>query len=338
MSMNINFSTRKENLNFLKNAKFILGVFLVISSCTPQSEDIVSRVFSEIQTYEEITFKDPLKRFKSYDDFFSSYNFYTKAIYKHGRNFETIDTLGKEGDAPYENRMVLNYSILNDSTLAIFDSEKNTFKIQDWNDSVYFYHKFQRNFERGELLNDSILVITEARGSRYKMGFGYVNLYTNEYSSMKFANDVLNEELSFFTYEGIIIADGSDIYSFSYNYTDFLKISLDDSMISKLNYGYPLEKKKPEVFEINGGFMTGDNPQYIMDAHIDEKFIWILSNVSEKGFENNRILDVYLKEGFLYLKSYVLPNIDNDPPSEMFKDDDYFYLRSENIILKVTLD
>jgi hypothetical protein len=310
----------------------------MVSACEPEKEEIIKRKLLALRTYEKITFDEPLKRFKHYGDFFCSYNFYTKAIYKHNRNFEILDTLGRAGDASYENRMIRNYSVLSDSTLAIFDSEKNSFKIQGWNDSVYYYHKFKQNLDRGELLNDSILIISEAYGSRYKMGYAYVNINTNEYKSMKFANDMLNEDLSFFTYEGILIADGKDLYNFSYNYTEFLKISLFDSTIIKLNYGYPLEQKKPKAFEIAGGFATGDNPQYILDVHIDEKFIWILSNVSEKGFENNRVLDVYEKAGFQYQKSYVLPNIDDEPPVEIFKDEDYCYIRYEYSVLKVVLE
>lgn len=315
----------------------VLLIFLTIR-CSLKNEKTIAREIEGIQVAESYTLPAPLKRFQYKEPFFYSYNYLSKELHKHDRGLVILDSLGGQGDAPYENRVVLNYHIFDDSRVGIFDSDKNIYKIQDWEDSIFVFFKIDRKFERGVTLNDSLVALSYSYGDDAKLGLARANILSGTYEEFDQANIELNEPLSSWIYEGKLLNDKRWLFAFSYLFTDFFKIDLSTNNIERLNYGYGLDAKKPEVFEIEGGYMAGDNTLYITDASIDKKYAYLLSNLAERDFPANRILDVYQLDGFRYVKSFLVPNRSDAPPDEVFTDDQFVYFRYEYEVIRTKLD
>lgn len=322
----------KTCLNF--GSLFLVFVYFV--GCEVKSDKIIDRKIYSVDVVDSFSVDAPLKRFKFHYPNFYSYNFYTKQLHKHDLNFKVIDSLGGEGDAPFENKVVLNYSILSEDRVGIFDSDKKSYKIQDWNDSVHFYFKADKNFGKGIVLNDSSIFLSFFY-DEMKLGFAINTIRDGRFFELQDVNQEFNEPTSYFTYEGKLVRDGDEVYSFSYLYTDFFKIDTRDSSVTRLKYGYDHDFGKPKVHKIPDGYMADDNPTIIADAIVTEDRIYVLSNYSIRRFRSNRLLDVYDKKGFRYLKSYLVPNRREYPPGEVFTDGKYMYFKYEDIILKVEL-
>ena len=149
----------------------LILVFVHVVGCEVKSDKIIDRKIYSVDVADSFSIEAPLKRFKfQYPNFYS----YNKQLHKHDLNFKVINSLGGEGDAPFENRVVLNYSILSEDRVGIFDSDKKSYKIQDWNDSVHFYFKANKNFGRGIVLNDSSIFLSFSY-DEMKLGFAICN-------------------------------------------------------------------------------------------------------------------------------------------------------------------
>ena len=312
--------------------------FLLFLGCGVESENTIDRKLYSIEVVDSFLINDPFKRFTFQAPFFYSYNFYSKQLHKHDMNFVVLDSLGGEGDAPHENRVVLNYKVLTQERVGIFDSDKNTYKIQDWNDSVHFYFKMNKTFDRGVVLNDSSVLMSYTYDKDVKLGFAISDVKNDLYSELEDVTKELYEPVSSFIYEGKLVKDGNDVYSFSYLYSNFFKIGLLDSSVTRLDYGYDFDIDKPKVFEISGGYLADDNPTYVVDAIVGHDYIYVLSNYPIRGFSDNRVLDVYDKRGFKYLRSHVIPNKRGYPANELFTDGKFIYFKYESAILKVALE
>jgi len=322
--------------------KYSVGLILTLIMTAGCYQDknkfsINNRKFCSIKVLDTFSIVHPIKRITYRKPFFYSYNFVSKQIHKHDNNFNFLDSLGSQGDALYENSVVLNYSIIDEERVGIIDSEKNIFKIQDWEDSVHSYYRFPDLIERGVHINDSTAIITQTHSDDLRLSFYKINLRNGSSEPLTQLNKMLDEPLSYFTHEGKLMNFENTVYSFSYLYTDFIKMDTDKLKAEKMMYGYDIEVKKPKVMKFSGGYATGENPLYILDAALTESHIYILSNFSTLEYSSNRILDIYSHAGFNYIRSYVLPNLDNYPPSEIFHDDQYLYLNYENYILKSAL-
>ena len=119
---------------------FWVSFMSFFSSC--ESENGQTRIFEDITIIKSIDLDPPLIRISSEGEDFYGYFYHEKQLIKLNSDFEAIESLGGFGDGPKENLLVRNYQVLEDGKIALFDTEKNTFKIQDFLDSVYYYHKF----------------------------------------------------------------------------------------------------------------------------------------------------------------------------------------------------
>lgn len=323
----------------LRLSCFILSLFLL--SCEMKKENLeIKRIKKEVEIINSYNIPNPWKRFQA-DTFgtgFLAYDYYNKSIVKLDSEFNLISKLSSEGDAPNENRMILNFQQLDSEWVAIFDTENNTFKIQNWNDSVKTFFRFPERFERGVLINDSIIIYSLFSETDVRLRFATRNINNSfEFHELTQLNELIDEPLSGFIYEGVIGYSKQYFYNFSGLYSDFIRLNLTTWEGEKLNYGVDKEFQKPQVFKIAGGYYAGNNPEIVPHATVYRNEIYILSNITNSDFGNSRIIDVYRERDFKYLHSYSLANLPNFAPREIFFSSNYTYLFHDNIVYKIKL-
>ena len=223
-----------------QNKKYCFGFgsllfVLLLAQCEVQSNDFIDRRIYSVEVVDSFGMDTPLKRFVYKKPFFYAYNFYSKQIQKHNRGFEMVNAMGGEGDAPFENRVILNYAILDcEDRLGIFDSDKNTYKIQDWNDSIFLYLKIDRNFDRGVVLSDSTIFISYTYDNDMKLGFAIINSTDGTYFELMNFNKEFSEPTSSFIYEGKLVKFGDKVYSFSYLFNEFFVFDLQGLSVKRI--------------------------------------------------------------------------------------------------------
>ncbi len=290
----------------------IIANFLLVGCSNDPSDK--SRIMSKLSLVDSISLDSPLLRFQFSEEKIYAYDFYEKSIVKLNRDYSVLSKMGSWGDGPKENLLVRNFEILEDEKIAVFDVEKNTFKIQDFKDSVYFYKKFNYNILNGAYL-DSVVIISRF-SDKNSMGFEIFNLKSFEYKPINHLNQLFDEDYSGLIYEGKLTRLNNKIYFTSY-FSSFWFIY--DVFSEKLETGSYLQKlKNPSVFDNGSIMMLEDAIEIIYDSFISDDFIYIISNVGEKGYLNQRFLDIYDIKNFDYIESYPLPNFNEATPDEGF--------------------
>lgn len=290
----------------------VIAFFLLVGCAKDPSTR--SRVISELTLIDSVALDSPLLRFQFSNNKIYGYDFFEKSIVRLDNNYSVLAKMGSFGVGPKENLLVRNFEIIENEKIAVFDVEKNTFKIQDFYDSVYFYRKFDYNILNGAYL-DSVVIVSKF-SEKNSMGFDFFNLNTFEYTPIDPLNKLFNEDYSGLIYEGKLTHVGNKIYFTSY-FSSFWFIY--DVITKDLKTGTYLQKlKNPSVFD-NGSIMMLENAnEIIYDSFFSDYLIYIISNVGEKGYSDQRFLDIYDINNFEYIKSYPLPNFNETTPDEGF--------------------
>jgi len=310
------------NLKFVKSWLSLGFALLFVSGCKIGGNNKEERNFKNLQEVEKITLDLPLIRFQAYRDFVFAYEYSSKSLFKLNPSFQVLDTLGGWGVGPKENLLVRNYQIFEDNKAAIFDTEKSTFKIQDFSDSVYYYHKFTKNVERGIFLNEDLL-ITLSSGSKMKLEFDFFDIKKSEFIPIKNINKLYDIDYSFLIHEGKLLQNKNLVVFTPYFSDQWFTF---DTKTKELKEGkYLKEFPIPRVKQIGDGFMLDAAPDLMIDSFILGNYLAIISNVGEKKLGENRILDLYSLSDLSYSHSYVLPDINDAIP------DDGFVLRDSKI-------
>jgi hypothetical protein len=311
-----------NNSKFGKAWLYVVYALLFVSGCKIGGDNKKEREFKNLHQIEKIALDLPLMRFQAYRDFVFAYEYSNKSLFKLNPSFQVIDTLGGWGDGPKENLLVRNYHVFSDYKAAIFDTEKSTFKIQDFSDSVYYYHKFTKNVERGVFLNEDLL-ITLSSGSKMKLEFDFFDIKKSEFIPIKNINKLYDLDYSFLIHEGKLLQNKNTVVFTPYFSDQWFTFN---SETGELNVGkYLKEFPIPQVKQIGDGFMLDEAPDLIIDSFILGNYLAIISNVGEKKLGENRILDLYSLSDLSYSHSYVLPDLNDAIP------DDGFVLRDSKI-------
>lgn len=289
-------------------------ILLILASCDFQ-DGKEGRSFSNLSLLESIELDKPYLRFQFEDESFYTYDFSTKQIILLNQDFEELKSLGSQGDGPKENLLVRDYFILDEDRVGLFDVEKNTYKIQDFEDSVYFYHKFSKNIQKGALINDHEVVIGSF-GNHVKLEFDIFDFKTNEYSPIQKVNDFFSEENSGLIYEGQLKVENGKMYFMSYFSSFWFIYDLKDGTVKSGTYWF--EYENPKVLDLGGAVMLDNAPELFYDSFFFKNQIVIITNFGDKEFPDQRILDFYSLDDFEYIKSIPLPNLNEATPSEGF--------------------
>jgi hypothetical protein len=304
-----------QNFKFGKAWLYVGYALLFVSGCKIGGNNKEERKFKNLQQVEKITLDLPLIRFQPYGDFVFAYEYSNKCLFKLNPSFEILDTLGGWGDGPKENLLVRNYQIFADYKAAIFDTEKSTFKIQDFSDSVFYYHKFTKNVERGVFLNEDLL-LTLSSGSKMKLEFDFFDIKKSEFIPINNINKIYDIDYSFLIHEGKLLQSKNTVVFTPYFSDQFFTFN---SETGELNVGkYLKEFPSPQVKQIGDGFMLDEAPDLIIDSFILGNYLAIISNVGERKIGENRILDLYSISDLSYCHSYVLPQINDAIPDDGF--------------------
>jgi hypothetical protein len=312
------------------NATIILIIIVAFSSCKEKKGS--SRVFFDISILDTLTFDFPIRRVSSKGQNFYSYDFYNKSLLKHNLDFQIVDSLGKWGEAPHENLLIRNYEVRSDNKVYIFDTEKHSFKIQDFSDSVYFYHKFKSKVDRGVVISDSLLFTVSDR-TGFRLNFSFFNLFDFSFKPVQELNALMDEEYSMLTYEGKLYSLDEKIIHTAY-FSDFWFV-YNSSLNKVFVYDYLFDYDKPEVVTVGGGIMLNGSSEIILDSFGHGDYIFMLSNVADRNFPEQRVLDIYDINNGNYLKSYILPKHLDRLPTEGFslKSNKVGFLYEDSIIL-----
>lgn len=304
-----------NNLKFGKARLYVVYAFLLVSGCKIDENNQKEREFKNLHQIEKIALDLPLIRFQAFGDFVFAYEYSNKRLFKLNPAFQVLDTLGGWGDGPKENLLVRNYQIFADYKAAIFDTEKSTFKIQDFSDSVYYYHKFSKNVERGIFLNEDLL-ITLSSGSKMNLEFYFFDILKSEFIPIKNINKLYDLDYSFLIHEGKLLQNKNIVVFTSYFSNQWFTF---DTETKELKVGkYLKEFPIPQVIQIGDGFMLDDAVDLIIDSFVLGDYIAIISNVGERKFGENRILDLFSLSDLSYSHSYVLPDLNDAIPDDGF--------------------
>lgn len=304
-----------QNFKFGKAYLYVVYALLFVSGCKIGGGNKKEREFKNIQEVEKITLDLPLVRFQAYRDFVFAYEYSNKRLFKLNSSFQIIDTLGGWGDGPKENLLVRNYQIFADYKAAIFDTEKSTFKIQDFSDSVYYYHKFLKNVERGVFLNEDLL-LTLSLGPKMNLEFDFFDIIKSEFIPIHYINNLYDLDYSFLIHEGKLLQNKNIVVFTPYFSDQWFTFNVETG---HLNVGkYIKEFPIPHVKQIGEGFMLDDAPDLIIDSFILSNYLCIISNVGERKLGENRILDLYRITDLSYCHSYVLPDLNDAIPDDGF--------------------
>ncbi|MFC3416972.1 hypothetical protein [Algoriphagus hitonicola] len=308
--------------NFVAVIRLLL--FTATISCTTLDEN-PERIFSKITFIDSIELELPLRRIMYHEENFFSYDYYSKSLLKQDKNFEIIDSLGKWGNGPKENLLVRNYQPIQNNKIMIFDTEKHSFKVQDFSDSVYLYHKFTSPVERGVALNDSLLITIASRPD-FKLGFSYYDLGKSESQSIDELNILFDEVNSGLIYEGKLQIEGDFVVHTSYFANHWFVFNYNTNDLKIGSYRYEFEN--PKVLDFGGGIMLDNAPELISDTFLHDSKLFVISNVGERDFPEQRVLDIYDLKTASYINSYILPKFQDSAPSEGF------YIQNDRIGLR----
>lgn len=314
---------KKNRLTVETMAVIFSAIVSFLASCTSQNEP-KKRVFYPVSLTDSLTLDLPLLRFQEFDGKMYAYDFYDKRIVQIDSNFQVIKQLGSFGDGPKENLLVREYQVLSNDLVAIVDVDKNTFKIQSFEDSVYFYQKFDFDIEGGAYLEDSVL-LTMAMEDRLRLNFAHYSIGNSRKEPISALNDLFQEDYSGLIYQGKLLSNKERIVFTSY-FSSFWFVL--DKKSGEVQFGkYLHDYEKPKVLDEGGIVMLEDAPELIYDSFMTPNEILIISNVGHTDYPDQRILDVYDLE-FNYLRSYPLPNLNDTTPDEVFT-----FKESEVVIL-----
>ncbi|UJP65456.1 hypothetical protein [Mongoliitalea daihaiensis] len=306
--------------NLFWGPAIVIVIAGLITSCKRNSSaSRYGRIFNQIEFIDSLFLDLPIYRIQYDHGHVFGYYFPDKSIYKLNEKFEILDSLGRWGDGPKENLMIRNYQVIHENKLKIFDSEKNSFKIQDFKDSVYFFHKFSKNLYGGFHLDDQRFLIW-SKANKSRIEFNYYDLNQNQYYPINNINSYFDSDNSALVYEGKVLLNGNEVLYTSYfaNFWFKYNINSDEISIGKYIHDYPL----PKVLEVGDGVMLDDAVELIVDSFIYKEKLMIISNFGERKFPEQRILDIYDIMSMQYEKSYLLPKLFETAPDEgfLFKD------------------
>ncbi|MCH7397409.1 hypothetical protein MM236_05390 [Belliella sp. DSM 107340] len=305
----------------MKKSKLWVSVVMVIAtgflfSCEDSSnKGRHDRIFDEVVLVDSMYLELPLYRIQFDLDTGYGYYYPEKMIFKFDQKFRTLDTLGRWGDGPKENLMVRNFQINQSRSVEIFDSELNRFKIQDFNDSVYFSHNFSKSILGGSYFGDNKFIVWSIE-DKAKLVFDYIDISSNEIKPVEEINILFREDHSGLIYEGVVNVSRNELFFTSYFASFMFKYNFQTGEVTHSKYiqDFPL----PQVLEIGSGVMLDNAAELILDSFIYEDKLILISNVGERKFPGQRILDVYNTKSLKYEKSFLLPKLNDTAPDEGF--------------------
>ena len=319
-------------------ARVISICFLILYttiSCKPSGDPPI-RTFSTITLLDSIELEMPLRRIVYKEEKYYSYDYYSKSIFKHDQNFHIIDSLGAKGEGPSENLMVRNYQTFDLDKLMIFDTQKHSYKVQDFSDSVYLYHKFMTPVDRGVAINESLL-ITIASLPDLKLGFSFYDLNSLESESIEKINLLFDQKNSAMVYEGKLLIEENYVVHTSYFANHWFVYNTINKDLKVGAYRYEFEL--PKVLEFGGGVMLDNAPELIVDSFLRGTKLYVISNVGERAYPEQRVLDIFDLATTEYITSYILPKLQDSAPSEGFYiENDRIGLRYEDYLYFLTLN
>lgn len=223
---------------------------------------------------------------------------------------EILNEIGSKGGGPNENQRIKNVYIGSDR-YGVIDNSKDIFKIVSLEyDTTLISHKFYDHIDRGVFLNDTILAITNAENQDLIINI----LNTNNKIIKKIS---LKNELNYdgnsmdLIYEGEFTKLNSNklFCYFSYRHSFFIcmNVSGEIKFIGKTIDNIP--PPKPSFKTIGEYTMHGVEPDLMVNlkADVDNKRLYILSNVIKKINLKNRALDIYSLVSGAYEYSIKLP-------------------------------
>lgn len=322
-----------DSRNFNWAMSYII-IALFIVGCG--SDNKVERIFKELSLVDSLELDPPLIRLISKDENFYGYDYYEKQIVKLNSDFEVIDALGGFGDGPKENLLVRNFFVLENDKIALFDTEKNTFKIQDFSDSVFVYHKFTKNITRGIRINDKQLLVSGS-GDKMVLNFALFDLEREDYQPLAIINKEFQNDFDYLIYEGKLIGKENMIIYTPYFANKWFVYDLVKDTYKSGHYLHNLEL--PKVRQIGDGAMLENASELIIDSFILGERLAVLSNIISEEYKNFRALDIYDLTTQKYLESYLLPLLQDAEPDEGFSlSEETFGIVYEEKILFYKLD
>lgn len=251
-----------------------------------------------------------------------------------------------KGEGPKEHVGLKRVFFEGESSYSTFDFSQQLFRTFDFADSMVIFDKFEPEKWVNDIvqLKEDVYLISEAFEDDYK--FKIINFKERiviiEYDILNLLEDVLSiPDIKSIAYDKNLIFEGyfssgsGDFIVYTFNKAGFFilfnkngeyvgifqtidKLPLPKFSTREISPGYLVHEVVPDL---RGNFSRG----------INEKNVFILSNILEPSYKNKRPIDIYdIKDG-KYLYSFFVPNLeDGQTPNEIFVYNDNLYVLYEN--------
>jgi hypothetical protein len=291
------------------------------------------RYIENLSLIDSIYIPDPLAKYKFSGDKFYALNRFKQTIVSLDENFNVVKELGGKGDAPELNKLIIDYFPLNDNSVLIIDPDKNDIKIQDFNNQLTVYRKFDFTIDKAAPINDKKIIIAHSKdeSTDSRMNFSIWDIEKDSIFSLKNLSEYVNYPFSNLIADGQFIVDDSkrSILYFQYFHDHMLEIN-NDNQISKIDF--IRQVKVPKGVDEGGWKFLDDSTPRQISAYLSNNIAFVISNIPEKQDRGKRVLDLYNIEKLRYLKSFILPKLNSTSPKDIVFHDNRYYLSYEDKI------
>ncbi len=277
---------------------------------------------------------------KANDTTLSLLNYNTQKVLLIDQNARVYDSLGGgRGEGPMETDRMYNYEFDQDDFYFFDVSNASIVKSSRQANEPTIYYRDSLRIEHAQRIADSDFIILYKDINRH-IAFSKININTKSNHLLQSVNlSFPKKRDSWWLFDGVFDKDQkNNIIYMTYFSDNLLKIDPDGSLI----YNVDLIHDTPLIELTYQGemiFPSANTYQSALDTAIDLNYIYVLSNVSNKGDKGKRVIDAYITGRGSYSHSYILPNMAQDnKPLEIEVMQNTFIVLYEDSIQKFSFD
>lgn len=317
----------------------VIITILVYFNFKSDSEERINfdkdRIFKlKLEEFNCFELKSPTRFVTSSNGIIQFLNPVNQKLYLMSYTGNLIDSLGGgRGEAPLENKRMSSFTIC-PTHYFTFDRAKQSINKVSRNNELKLYFTDSLSLIHAIWLKKNEFLFS-SKNAQMQLFFGRLDIESGKANKTANANIFPDEEYNFLIYDGIFAKNKLNeiIYTTKYS-NDILKFDKNGDLDYhvKLIHETPLIQLKRE-----GGLIipTKNNNPSISDVELDSKYIYVLSNVSNKSNlfqKNKKIMDIYYLKNGDYYTSSVLPDYRETPPMDIAVGNDKLVLVYETRI------
>jgi hypothetical protein len=180
-------------------------------------------------------------------------------------------------------------------------------------------YKVDISFNRMILIDDSTCIMQQVNTSEKdsKLNFCKYNFKSKLKEDLNEINFLFQQsKYSGIVYDGFFTTNGNGSYYYVCYLTNKI-ISFDKSGHLLFNKKAIYDVTEPKVIAQGKYLSTGESVITTSSISANKKFLYVLSNIGDKLYKDDRLIDIYNAVDGTYIKSYVAPNNNGNLPNDI---------------------